>query len=171
MSLRRMVLPTLALATACATRPPAEFAVSGETGALARLAGEWTGTYSSPMLGRAGSITLTFGQGQARGDVVMVPPGQSRPVSPATPSTRQSLPPGAPPAPTGAAVLSIDFVQAAGDSITGTMAPYEDPDCQCTVQATFTGHLAGDVIRGRFISTRMLGDQRVTGTWEVRRRR
>jgi hypothetical protein len=156
---------------ACAARPAAEFAVAGESGAVARLAGTWEGTYASPMLGRAGSITLTFGEGQARGDVIMVPPGQTRPVGPASPSTRQSLPPGAPPPPPAAAVLAIDFVQAAGDSITGTMAPYHDPDCQCTVQATFTGRLDGDTIRGTFVSTRTLGDQRVAGTWEVRRRR
>ena len=169
MSLRRMVLPFVALPlAACASRPPAEFPMSGEAGALARLAGEWAGSYSSPMLGRSGSIVLTFGEGQARGDVVMVPPGQTRPVSPAT---RQGQPPGAPPPGPESAVLTIEFARAAGDSIVGTMAPYQDPDCQCTVQATFTGHLAGDAISGTFVSTRMAGDQRVRGTWEVRRRR
>lgn len=168
MSLRRMVLPFVALPlVACATRPPAQFQMSGETDAVARLAGEWAGSYTSPMLGRSGSIVLTFAEGQARGDVIMVPSGQAHPVSPAT---RQTLPPGAPPTPE-APVLTIDFARAAGDSIVGTMSPYQDPDCQCTVQATFTGHLSGDAITGTFVSSRMVGDQRVTGTWEVRRRR
>jgi len=165
-----MVLPFLVLPlAACASRPPAEFAVSGDPGAVARLSGEWAGTYSSPMLGRSGSISLTFAEGQARGDVVMVPPGQSHPVAPA-PAGRQSLPPGSPPPPENP-VLTIQFVRATGDSIVGTMAPYQDPECQCTVQATFTGVLAGDAITGTFVSTRSVGGERVTGTWEVRRRR
>jgi len=168
MSLRRMVLPFVVLPlAACAASPPASFSVSGDAGALARLSGEWAGTYASPMLSRSGSIVLTFADGQARGDVIMVPPGQSRPVGPAG---RQALPPGATPAPESP-VLTIEFARAAGDSIVGTMAPYQDPDCQCTVQATFTGHLSGDVITGTFVSSRTIGAQRVTGTWEVRRRR
>jgi len=168
MSLRRMVLPFVVLPlVACTASPPASFPMTGDAGALARLSGEWAGTYASPMLSRSGSIVLTFAEGLARGDVIMVPPGQSRPVSPAG---RQAVPPGTAPAPESP-VLTIEFAQATGDSLVGTMAPYQDPDCQCTVQTTFTGRLSGDVITGTFVSSRTIGGQRVAGTWEVRRRR
>jgi hypothetical protein len=168
------IMPLLAAALAgCAARQAAPFHVSGEAGAVARLAGQWTGSYDSPVLGRSGSIAFTFPDtgSTAHGDVVMMLPGQSTPLSPAPGVTPAGTTAGtAAPAPSGP-VLTIDFAQARGDSITGTVTPYLDPDCSCSVRATFTGHIEGDTIRGTFVTTRMVGSQRVQGTWEVRRRR
>jgi len=156
-----------ALAAGCHAAAPAPVRLTGDPTSLQRLAGEWSGSYQSAATGRSGSIvfTLTAADTSARGDVVMVPRGGDQPLRPAGPG--QFTPDSA----ATPQVLVIRFVQAAGDSVSGLLAPYTDPECGCTVTTTFTGRLEGDRIRGTFVSLHALHGSEYTGTWEVHRRR
>lgn len=66
-------------------------------------------------------------------------------------------------------VLRIAFVRVAGGNVTGTLDPYTDPECQCTVQTTFTGTLRGNTIEGTFVTRGPLPREQ-TGRWRVTRR-
>jgi hypothetical protein len=151
----------------CASRPAA-VPVLGDPSDLRALAGEWEGEYSSQETGRSGSIvfTLRAGRDSAAGDVVMTP------ATPPTPAVRSegnvALPSGASAA---AQVLTITFVRAAGDSVSGALAPYTSPDCACSLTTTFVGRVRGDAIEGTF-TTRgegVPGPQ--PGRWKVTRKR
>jgi hypothetical protein len=68
-------------------------------------------------------------------------------------------------------VLRIDFVSAAGGVLTGTMAPYRDPDCDCEVQTTFVGRLSGNTIEGTFTTTPSGNAPITTGRWKMERKK
>ena len=126
------------------------------------LAGRWRGSYENTALQRGGSIefTLVAGEDHAHGDVVMIPANHSIAIRPAPrPELREGSP--------LATVLTINFVRAAGDSVLGTITPYRDPECDCTAITTFTGYVAGNVIRGTFVTRRPGGA--IAGTWSVQR--
>jgi len=154
-----------AAAAACAPTPPSPVPVSAPAGTAA-LAGEWTGEYESPAVGRAGSIVfkLAAGRDTAEGDVLMVPRGARAPLQRAQPEpgavVRASLAP---------QVLTIRFVRVEGDRVTGVLDPYLDPECGCRVFTAFEGTLVGDRLRGTFV-TRGEPAGPVTGTWSVERR-
>jgi len=158
----------LASLPACRTAP-SPVPVVGSAADIGTLAGDWEGDYSSPATGRSGSIAfrLVAGRDTAFGDVVMVPAGASRPLAPA-------VTPGGPPDATGARgatpaqVLTIRFVHIAADSVSGTLQPYEGPDCDCTLTTSFAGRVLGDRIEGTFVTRGAGADQ--TGRWTVRRK-
>lgn len=158
------------LLVACAANP-SPVPVVAEPDAVAALAGQWSGEYSSAATGRSGSIVfmLSAGRDTASGDVVMVPSGSEQPlVAAATPGvTGQAVATRA-----AAQGLTIRFVRLAGDSVSGMLDPYSAPDCSCVLTTTFTGQLHGDRIDGTF-ETR--GDPRASttqsGRWSVSRRR
>ena len=159
-------LASLSLAAACHSAPPAPIAISGDAASQNRLAGTWEGSYQSPVTGRAGSIvfTLVAGEDHAHGDVIMVPRGANRPLRPASmvgisamDSTQTSQ------------VLTIRFVRAAGDSVSGVLSPYVDPDCNCATNTTFRGRVEGNRIRGIFVANQGVGLS-AEGTWEVKRK-
>ncbi|MFL5381831.1 MAG: hypothetical protein ACJ8GN_04885 [Longimicrobiaceae bacterium] len=152
-------------AAACMPTPPAPVPVSAPPGTTG-LVGEWAGEYESPAVGRGGSIVfhLDAGRDTAQGDVLMVPRGsraapQRAPAEPGT-VVRASLAP---------QVLTIRFVRVEGDRVTGVLDPYVDPECGCRVFTAFEGTLAGDRLRGTFV-TRGEPSGPVTGTWRVERR-
>jgi hypothetical protein len=150
------------VAAGCASTP-AEVRVEGAPTELSALAGDWEGEYSSAATGRLGSIVfkLVAGEDHAHGDVLMIPRGSSDPYRP-----RGG---GEGPAPAGASqLLTIRFVRAEGDRISGTLDPYWDPDCDCEVTTTFVGQVKGDTIEGTFTSERTAG--RVFGNWKVQRK-
>jgi len=132
------------------------------------LEGQWDGSYSSAATGRSGSIsfTLTATGDSAFGDVVMIPRGLGRPLqawnNAAAPADA------APPRP---AVLTINFVRVAAGRVTGTLAPYADPETGVQLFTAFGGLLRGDVIEGTYTtrSGRSLDSQ--TGQWKVTRRK
>jgi len=69
-------------------------------------------------------------------------------------------------------VLTIRFAQAEGGAITGDLAPYRDPDCDCEVTTTFIGKFdkSGNAITGTFTSTQTRTEgRRVSGDWRVSR--
>ena len=155
----------LAAATACAVNP-APVPVDGTHADIATLAGRWEGSYLGNETGRTGGITftLTADRDSASGDVLMDPVGQYGGSTSADAARAGDA------APSLGRFLAIRFVRLRGGEVSGTMAPYTAPDCNCRVRTTFTGRVSGDAIRGTFV-TAGEGARRTTGTWEVRRRR
>ena len=121
-----------------------EVAVKGNDVDLARIAGDWEGTYQGTDNGRSGPIkfSLQLGSHVAEGEVVM----------------------------NGATPLRIQFFNVKGDQVKGTIAPYTNPECSCQVETTFHGTVDTDTINGSFETK--LGDtgQMQTGTWNVQRK-
>lgn len=142
-----------ALASSCSSSNPAPpVPVAGSD--LAALAGRWVGEYSSEATGRTGSIVFELKSGDkvARGDVLMVP--------------KDAKDPGVMPQ-----MLTINFVNAAGGVLRGTMDPYRDPACDCQVQTTFVGRLSGDTIEGTFTTTPSGNAPITTGRWKIARQK
>ena len=155
--------------TACVSAPPV--AVRGTPSALASLAGEWDGTYSSRATGRSGTIwfKLIDGEDHAHGDVLMTPAGGSRaydrrgpePYPYGNPSYAQRRGPDTP--------LTIRFVRAADGRVDGVLDPYWDPACDCWVLTAFRGELLDGRVAGTFVSR--FGESIATGRWDATRRR
>lgn len=138
--------------------------VSGSEADLAQLAGEWVGEYSSVETGRNGSIVfhLIAGTDSAHGDVLMSA-GMMR----AQPSMPQTGQPGGPmPVPQA---IAISFVRIAGGRVSGRLAPYTDPDCQCPMSTVFEGRLNGNVLEGTYTSRREGNASELRGRWRVTR--
>ena len=155
----------LLLALAACSSTPAPVPVAGKTGDLQQLAGEWEGEYSSEATGRSGTIVfqLAPGEDHAHGDVLMIPRGGAEPFR----RTDSSWPEAAH---VPSQLLVIRFVSASGGAVTGTLEPYRDPSCDCTVETTFTGKIEGDAIEGTFSSVSERGVGRTGGRWRVTRK-
>ena len=155
----RRTISTLFLAAlfagGCASQNPAP-PVPVEGADVSALAGHWVGEYSSTETGRSGSIVFELKSGDkvAHGDVLMKPKeGAPTPDDPMH---------GAP------QILNINFVNATGGTLRGTMDPYRDPACQCEVVTTFTGRRSGDTIEGTFTTTPQGGEGTAsTGRWRI----
>jgi hypothetical protein len=118
--------------------------VKGKETETAKLAGDWEGNYEGNESGRSGTVrfSLQLGRHTAEGEVFM---GGDTP-------------------------LKIQFIEVEGGKVQGTIAPYTDPNCQCQVETSFIGTVAGDTISGMF-STKIGETGTIqTGTWEVSRK-
>lgn len=158
----------LTLAAACASAP-APVEIAGSPDDLAALVGEWSGDYVyDGDSRRAGSIVfrLDAAGDTARGDVLMTLPGSS--VGPAV-----IPPPGEAwvARETAAEILAISFVRTARGTVTGSLDPYTDPDCGCTVVTTFEGRVEPTAIAGTFTARRAESGEVHGGRWTVKRRR
>jgi hypothetical protein len=80
-------------------------------------------------------------------------------------------PAGSDPTKTMPQVLQINFINAAGGVLTGTMDPYTDPACSCEVQTTFVGTIQGDTIEGTFTTTPNGAAPITTGRWKMTRQK
>jgi len=144
----------------CGYNPP-PVPVSGDPETIGYLAGEWAGSYQGAESGRTGSIffRLAARADTAYGDVLI---DRYRPMH-TTDELEQ--PPGvhAPP------VITIRFVRASGDTVYGTLDEYEDPECRCRVQTTFTGRIERDRLVGRFTTTHLATGERHGGSWTASR--
>lgn len=156
-------------ALACATKPT-PVTVAGESAARASLAGKWVGEYNSPTTGRTGSIVFNLSPSgdAANGDVVMVPRGYGKALQPyITTGTGGAGVQAA----TGSQVLTIKLVRVSGDTVSGVMDAYRDPECDCPVETTFVGRVNDDTIEGTFSTTGRQSAGQQTGTWRVKRSR
>jgi hypothetical protein len=155
----------LLLALVACSSTPAPVPVEGKTADLQQLAGEWEGEYSSEATGRSGTIVfkLAPGEDHAHGDVLMVPRGGGEPYR----RTDAAWPEAAH---VPGQLLVIRFVSASEGTVTGTLEPYRDPSCDCTVETTFTGKLQGDAIEGTFSSSSSRAAGRSGGRWRVTRK-
>lgn len=161
------VLAVLTLGLGACATAPAPVPVVGDTADLGKLSGEWGGEYQGETSGRSGSIVfkLAAGADTAFGDVVMISHERRASRLPV-----QDPSAGLPVARTPE-VLSIAFVRAADGGLSGRLAPYRDPDCDCMLITRFEGRFRGDVIEGTFTSTPADGGAMQTGTWKVKRKK
>lgn len=151
----------LSLLVGCAYHP-APVRLEGVHADLAALGGRWIGEYSSEQSGRNGTILfqLVASRDSAYGDVLMIsgrdlPRGATRPDSALARGSSQ--------------LLRIAFVHVSGRQVSGAMAPYMDPTCECTVRTHFVGILHDATITGTYI-TRLPNGREQKGTWHVERR-
>lgn len=150
---------------ACRGSPPPPVPVVASPWDIRQLAGEWVGEYGSAATGRAGSIvfTLDSAEDHAHGDVIMGPTNRAW-LGFESPGTRP------PPEASEGQVLSIRFVRAAGDRVSGVLEPYTDPSCDCRVRTEFVGRVAADTISGRYEIRSLSGGPPRAGEWRVVRR-
>lgn len=156
-------ISAVALSTACTLRP-APVLVSGPEPEIQTLVGQWTGEYQSVETGRSGSIlfTLEAGTDTAHGDVVMVArePGMTHDDVMRVMTMRQSA----------QQVLTIRFVRVSGNTVSGTIDPYPDPNSSCELLTVFRGTLVGNRISGTFRTTHIGHESPAQeGTWWVNR--
>jgi hypothetical protein len=164
MTALRFVAALLTLGTVSCATMPHTVPVTGSPERISALAGTWDGSYWSTGSGRNGSIRfqLAAGRDTAFGEVTMIPRKQIHPTDRREDNAVVTPPP-------AASTLHISFVHAAGDSVSGSLEPYQDPDCACTLRTWFTGRLSGDQIQGRYTSLDTETGQRTFGEWTVRR--
>lgn len=157
-----LIALTLFVAAGCQPGPLPPVPLAGS---FASLAGEWSGSYESPQSGRSGSIAFTLepGDDHAHGDVTMIPRGSTAPFR----AARQEFPEDAGVMP--AQLLNIRFVRVAGDSVSGAIEPYTDPECACAAVTRFRGLVRGNRIEGVFTTTRADRSGTLRGTWMVGR--
>lgn len=166
---RHLVL-VAALATFGCGYHSAPVPVGGAASDVARLVGEWEGEYESRESGRSGYIAFSLAaeRDTARGDVLMLQPGAPQPRWRA-PEEGHIQTMGA--LPTSSQVLAIRFVRAEGGAVSGSLEPYTDPGCGCTLDTQFVGRMEGDSIRGTYTSRHVQAGRIDHGTWVVRRKR
>lgn len=166
------VVALIALAflfTSCGSTAPGPVQVIGLPEELARLTGEWTGTFDNGPAGRSGSITfhLTENPDGAHGDVLMVP---KRDIL-YDPTQHEIREQGGHGMLSNSSILVIDFVRIAGGEISGRIAPYPDPESPGAMLEThFTGRLDGNWIEGAFVTYSDSGVSPRRGTWRVHRK-
>lgn len=162
---RHAALTTAATLLAACAANPAPVPVVGPSADVATLAGEWTGDYSSAESGRSGSISFTLRSAadSAFGDVVMIPAGWGRPLTPwrGEASSAAQRP--------QSEVLTINFVRVQQAHVNGTLAPYADPQTGERLVTAFTGELSGNTISGTY-TTRTSSGATQTGRWSVQRK-
>src|SRR4051812_25189039 len=127
---------------------PTPVPMSGDRSSIARVAGEWNGTYRGTESGRNGSISFNIRSNadSAFGDVLMEPPPGMANVQPADdPVAHQRHA-------RGPKLLAIKFVDISGGDVEGALEEYVAPDCDCIVSTRFTGRVIGDTIRGGFVT-------------------
>lgn len=159
-------LPIALGIAACAGNPP-PVPVFASRADWEILSGHWSGSYTMSPSGRHGVIdfTLSAGDEQASGDVLMVADGTHVPYRPYPPNDPRQGPTNAP----YTQLLTIRFVRADRGKISGTIASYWDPDRNCQASATFLGEAQNRVIEGTFTSTCEDGVRQLRGTWRVTR--
>jgi len=164
-----ILIPMLAALSACTPTPPPPVPLAGTAKDVAALAGQWEGSYSSAATGRSGSISFTLSANgdSAVGDVIMIPRGWGRPLQ----ALDRLGPTGAAVAQPRSAVLTINFVRVAGGRVTGTLAPYADPETGASLSTTFEGRLDGNTIAGTYTTRGAGSPDPQTGQWKVTRRK
>jgi len=155
-----------AVALACASKP-SPITVTGDAGDRASLAGKWSGEYQSTSTGRSGSIVFNLSSSgdSANGDVVMIPLGYGKALTPFNQGTAG----GSIQNTNNSQVLTIRLVKVSGDTVSGVLDAYRDPQCDCAVETTFTGTLNGNTINGTFSTRGTQANAPQTGTWRVKR--
>jgi hypothetical protein len=162
----RPLLPLLLTAAlaACHYVAPA-IPVTGNSGDVAALAGEWRGEYSGIDSDRRGSITFSLraGADSAYGDVLMVAQQGNRMMGYPMDTPREHMLHAQ-----SAQSLAIRFVRVRSGALSGTLEPYLAPDCDCLVTTVFSGHVSGNVASGTFVTRSEVGwTQR--GIWRAER--
>jgi hypothetical protein len=161
----RTAAPFIALvALAACTYHPSRFPLYGATDDRTRLAGEWIGEFEVARSGRSGSISfhLEAGRDSASGDVSVLAPyvgnAQPRRYDERGPSPRFAA----------GATLRIRDVSVGASIVEGSLEPFRDAECDCSVTTWFRGEVHGDSIVGEFVSRGGFTKRR--GEWRMSRR-
>jgi len=144
----RLLPGLLCLIAACgSTQPMVD--IGGKDTDVTQLAGRWEGTYSGRESGRTGTVffDLVAGYRSAEGKVIMNAADPAR-----------------------ARELKLRFIEVEGRRLSGTIAPYTDPLCNCTVETTFAGAVKGNVMEGTFTTRPVGGSAEQGGTWSATRK-
>lgn len=162
-----LVLLSIVAGTAACAGNPAPVPVYATRADWETLSGRWSGSYSTSTPRRHGVIefTLSAGDEQASGDVVLIADGARTPYRPYPPGDPRLAPVEA----QYTQLLTIKFVRAENGLISGTIGSYWDPDRSCQATATFLGAAESSKIYGTFTSTCEDGVRRLHGTWRVAR--
>lgn len=166
-NVKNVIVLALALSTAACGWRRTPVPIISESGSTGLLVGSWAGDYSSAETGRSGSISfeLASEKDTAYCDVVMMPAVQNLKI--ATDPTESSAvrqPPSAQP-------LKIRFIRLGEGRITGTLEPYVDPDCGCTVSTTFIGKFsAPNKVEGTYVTTGSDSNRSTKGQWKATRK-
>jgi hypothetical protein len=149
---------------ACASNP-APVQVNASRADWEILSGRWRGSYSTTQPGRNGLIdfNLSAGEEQASGDVLMIAENQKVPYRRYPPGDSRLGPDNA----QYSQLLTIRFVRAENGRISGTMAPYWDPERDCQATAVFLGDVKDRTIEGTFTSLCDDGVRQLQGRWRV----
>ena len=157
------IIAFAAFAVACASSGPRAEPISGPPADLDALVGEWIGEYHTySEAGRSGTLLfrLEAGEDTIRGDVLMHIAGrETAPLIPFTTDPWANV--------AEDQLLSVTFVRAAGGTVYGELAPYEDPICGCLLHTAFTGRVRGNLLEGTYTSEHVNGGDRATGRWRV----
>jgi hypothetical protein len=165
----QLTLTALAGALLACASNPTPVTVTGDAGDRASLAGKWSGEYNSSVTGRTGSIVFNLSPSgdAANGDVVMIPSGYGKALTrydrnaTTANTTMQNS--------DNSQILTIRLVRVAGDTVSGVLDAYRDPQCDCPVETTFTGRLTGNTIQGTYTTRGSTSVAPQTGTWRVKR--
>jgi len=149
----------------CVQNPPPRVGLAADPISLAALRGQWAGAYIGEQTHRSGSIefSLNAAGDSAVGSVLMTDEHGLNVVRPVD-TPQQHLRHVAAPQ-----MLFIRFVAVRNGEVFGKLEPYVAPDCDCTVNTSFTGKIRADTVSGTFFTeaSTMLTQ---TGTWKVVRR-
>lgn len=169
--LRVSTLASACLLSGCAGHPP-PVPLVGSVRDIAALAGEWAGDYSSDETGRSGSISflLTPRGDTAYGDVIMIPRNLGQPLRAWAKDDAGGAAVTAEAARARPVPLTISFVRVQGNEVSGTLAPYRDPQCGCALATRFVGWLRGDTISGSYFSSHERSEAEAHGRWQVVRK-
>jgi len=155
--------------TACVEQPPPRaIPIDAKAADALVLEGEWSGSYWSVDTGRSGRIrfSLTADDDRAYGDVLMLPSMRSESQEDRTlvPANQRDI--------ADPETLAIEFVRidSSTETVSGTLEPYRDPDCDCIVSTTFTGLVSRDSIEGTFVMQAGGSHPLRRGNWSVERR-
>lgn len=155
-----LAMGAVASLATCAYNPP-PIPVGGDRVTLGYLAGEWAGSFYSADADRGGSLffRLRAGADTAFGDILMTPTREFHDPD------ELEMPRGleAPP------ILNVSFVMAAGDEVYGSLDPYADPDCGCTLDTRFAGRITATGIEGTYTMRHVDSGIMHRGTWSARR--
>lgn len=121
--------------------------VKGSDADVSRLAGKWQGNYESTATGREGTIAFDLGVGRHTAEARVTMSFGGGDVRP----------------------LEIEFLAVSETTVTGKLAAYVDPACDCTVETEFSGQLDGGVIDGTFVTHRAGEQDGMIGYWSVKR--
>ena len=110
-------------------------------------------------------FNLSAAGDSANGDVVMIPLGYGKALTPFNQGTAG----GSIQNTNNSQVLTIRLVKVSGDTVSGVLDAYRDPQCDCAVETTFTGTLNGNTINGTFNTRGTQANAPQTGTWRVKR--
>ena len=166
----KLLLASLAAAALACASKPTPITVTGDTSDRASLAGKWVGEYQSSATGRSGSIVFNLSPSgeAASGDVVMIPRDYGKAL---TPYAQTSVGTTAIQNTNTSQVLTIKLVRVSGNTVSGVLDAYRDPQCDCPVETTFNGTLNGDTIDGTYSTRGTTANAPQTGTWRVKRTR